>query len=69
MERVDEAAPILYGLLPAQGMRRLAEREEVAGVSLYEVAAELDLTNSIGIANSDDAESSGATGSAANVAV
>lgn len=68
-ERVDEAAPILYGSLPADQVSRLAEREEVAGVFLYETSGEVDLTNSIGIANSDDAQSSGVTGQGVNVAV
>ena len=69
MERVDEAAPILYGSLPAEQISRLAERDEVAGIFLYETMGELDLINSIGIANSDDAQSSGVTGKAVNVAV
>jgi hypothetical protein len=69
MERVDEAAPILYGSLPAEQISLLAERDEVAGVFLYETMGELDLTNSIGIANSDDAQSSGVTGNGVNVAV
>ncbi|MFI5893758.1 S8 family serine peptidase [Actinoplanes sp. NPDC051513] len=65
----DEAAPVVYGRMPAGLIAELAARDDVAAVFLHEPEGELDLTNSLAIANADDAHTAGATGKGVNVAV
>ena len=68
-ERVDRAAPIVYGTVPASMVRELAAAESAAAVFLHEREGFTDLGNSIAIANSDDAHSAGFRGNGINVAV
>ncbi|MFH8249088.1 S8 family serine peptidase [Microbacterium sp. B2969] len=68
-ERVDQAAPVVYGRLPADAVRKLAEHELVAGVFRYDREGFDDLGDSIAVHNSDDAHTAGFTGSGVNVAV
>ncbi|MBM7805029.1 hypothetical protein JOD57_000866 [Geodermatophilus bullaregiensis] len=68
-ERIDDAAPVLFGWLPASRVAALADRPEVAAVFLHEVEGIEDLADSIAIANADDAHAAGATGRGVNVAV
>jgi Subtilase family len=69
VDRIDTAAPVVYALATAEDVRRLAEHPDVAAVFLYERTGTVDLSNSIGIANSDDAHTAGFTGKGVNVAV
>ena len=69
VQRVDEAAPVVYGRMPTDAVRKLAERDEVAAMFLLETEGLEDLTDSIAVANADDAHSAGFTGSGVNVAV
>ncbi len=69
VRRVDPAAPVVYGVMPAETVRELAENELVAAVFGYDPTGEVDLGNSIAVANSDDAHTSGFTGSGVRVAV
>ena len=69
IDRIDTAAPVVYGRIPADGVRRLAEHELVAGVFLHDREGELDLGDSIAVHNSDDAHAAGFTGKGVNVAV
>jgi hypothetical protein len=69
LETVDEAAPIVYGRIPARRVADLAARDEVAALFLYEPEGIEDLAHSIAIANADDAHAAGATGKRVNVAV
>lgn len=66
---VDKAAPVVYGRMAADGVRRLAEHELVAGIFLHDREGVLDLGDSIAVHNSDDAHTAGFTGSGVNVAV
>jgi hypothetical protein len=68
-ERVDSAAPVVYGKISADAVRRLAEHELVAGIFLYEHEGVDDLDESIAIHNSDDAHAAGFTGRGVAVAV
>jgi len=67
--RVDAAAPVIFAELERQEIRRLAASDEVSAVFLYEREGFDDLSNSIAIAQSDDAHDLGYTGSGVNVAV
>ena len=67
--RVDDAAPVVFARLPKRAIQRLAAREEVAAVFLYDPEGIEDLTNSIAIANSDDVHTAGTKGSGVKVAV
>ncbi|MBA3626017.1 MAG: S8 family serine peptidase, partial [Methylibium sp.] len=67
--RLDPAAPLLYGRLPAGQVAELAAAPKVAAVFLHETEGFDDLGNSIAIANSDDAHADGFTGAGVNVAV
>lgn len=69
VERVDEAAPLLVGRIPAGRIAELAKSAEVAGVFLYQTEGIEDLADSIAIANADDAHAAGFTGAGINVAV
>ncbi|GAA1973834.1 S8 family serine peptidase [Microbacterium pumilum] len=68
-ERIDPAAPVVYGRIPADAIRKLAEHELVAGVFLHDREGVLDLNDSIAVHNSDDAHSAGFTGAGVDVAV
>lgn len=67
--RADEAAPVVFARLRKADVAKLAEREEVAAVFLYDPEGIDDLGNSIAIANSDDVHAAGQTGAGINVAV
>ena len=68
-KQVDKAAPIVYGSVPAGAVMELARREDVAGIFLHEREGFVDLTDSIAIANTDDAHTAGFSGAGVNVAV
>ena len=68
--RPDPHAPVVYAELPAESIRRLQERKEIAALFLHETEGEVDLSNSMAIAQSDTVQSSlSLTGSGVNVAV
>ena len=69
VERVDELAPVVVARVAADDIPALARRDDVAGVFLYDPTGEVDLSDSIAIANSDDAHALGFTGRGINVAV
>lgn len=69
LRRVDPAAPLLYGRMPAARVAELAAAPQVAAVFLHETEGFDDLGTSIAIANSDDVHASGITGAGVNVAV
>lgn len=67
--RADDAAPVVFARLPKQAIQRLAKREEVAAIFLYDPTGIDDLQDSIAVANSDDVHSAGPKGSGVKVAV
>ena len=68
--RPDPHVPVVYAELPAASIRRLQERKEIAAVFLHETEGELDLTDSMAIAQSDTVQSSlSIDGTGVNVAV
>ena len=68
--RPDPDAPVVFAELPVDGIRKLQKREEVAALFLYEEKGEVDLSNSMAIAQSDTVHSSlSITGRGVNVAV
>lgn len=67
--RIDGAAPVIFAELDRQTIRRLAEAQEVSMIFLYDREGVEDLSNSIAIAESDDAHALGYTGSGVKVAV
>ncbi|HEU4439370.1 MAG TPA: S8 family serine peptidase, partial [Methylomirabilota bacterium] len=67
--RIDEAAPVIFAELDRDAIRRLAAADEVSMVFLYDPRGIDDLTDSIAIAQSDDAHTLGYTGSGVRVAV
>ena len=68
--RPDPHAPVVYAELPAENIRRLQERKEITALFLHETEGEVDLSNSMAIAQSDTVQSSlSLTGSGVNVAV
>ncbi|MGW5365979.1 S8 family serine peptidase [Actinopolymorpha pittospori] len=69
IQRVDEHAPVIYGVMRSSAVRELADHDAVAAVFLHSEEGILDLTDSIAIANSDDAHSAGFDGTGVNVAV
>jgi len=69
VESVDEHAPVMYGVLRSDAVRRLADHDAVAAVFLRSEEGIPDLDDSIAIANSDDAHSIGLGGNGVNVAV
>lgn len=69
VERLDEHAPVMYGVMKSGAVRELAAHEAVAAVFLHRKEGVLDLSDSIAIANSDDAHSAGFDGTGVNVAV
>ena len=56
--RPDPDAPVVFAELPAKGIRRLEERDEIAAIFLHEPEGEVDLSNSMAIAQSDIVHSS-----------
>ncbi|BDV31893.1 S8 family serine peptidase [Microbacterium terricola] len=68
-ERIDQAAPVVYGRMPAEAVRKLAEHDLVAGVFRHDREGIDDLNDSIAIHNSDDAHTAGFTGAGVDVAV
>ena len=56
--RPDPDAPVVFAELPVDGIRKLQKREEVAALFLYEEKGEVDLSNSMAIAQSDTVHSS-----------
>lgn len=70
IKRVDEHAPVIYGVAGPGAVRELADHDAVEMVFLHsEEEGVLDLNDSIAIANSDDAHSLGFDGTGVNVAV
>ena len=68
--RPDPDAPVVFAELPAEGIRRLEGRDEIAAIFLHEPEGEVDLSSSMAIAQSDTVHSSlSITGSGVNVAV
>jgi hypothetical protein len=68
--RPDPDVPVVYAEMPARNIRPLEKRDEVAGLFLHETEGELDLTNSMAIAQSDKVQSNlSITGKGVNVAV
>ena len=67
--RVDEHAPVMYGVASAGVVREVAGHEAVEAVFLHSREAIPDLGDSIAIANSDDAHALGFDGTGVNVAV
>ena len=69
VRRVDPSAPVVYATIAAEAIPKLAARRDVAMVFAHDTEGILDLSNSIAIANSDDAHTAGFTGRGVNVAV
>lgn len=69
VDRIDQAAPVVYGRIPAEAVPKLAEHELVAGVFRHDRDGVDDLDDSIAVHNSDDAHAAGFTGSGVDVAV
>lgn len=67
--RVDQAAPVIFAELDRKTIRSLADVPEVSMIFLYDKEGVEDLTDSIAIAQSDDAHDLGYTGSGVKVAV
>lgn len=67
--QVDGAAPLATMRVPASALRKLAARDEVAGLFLHEEEGIEDLNDSIDIARSDVVHAAGETGSGVRVAV
>ncbi len=69
IKRIDEHAPVMYGVATPGVVHELAQHESVAMVFLHGKEGIEDLNDSIAIANSDDAHSLGFDGTGINVAV
>jgi hypothetical protein len=69
VQSVDEHAPVMYGVMRSDAVRRLADHDAVAAIFLRSDEGIVDLNDSIAIANSDDAHSIGFDGTGVNVAV
>jgi Subtilase family len=67
--RMDEHAPVVFARLRADAVRKLAERDDVAALFLYDPKGIDDLQDSIDVANSDDVHSAGDEGSGVRVGV
>ena len=68
--RLDPHVPVVYAELSADGVRNLVKRNEVGVVFFHDRKGELDLANSMKIAQSDTVQSSlGLTGKGVNAAV
>ncbi|MGH2805837.1 MAG: S8 family serine peptidase, partial [Actinomycetota bacterium] len=66
---MDEHAPVVYARMPADAVRKVAQRDEVARLFLHEVDGIEDLGDSIAVANSDDVHTLSVTGEGVRVAV
>jgi len=69
IERIDSAAPVVFGTIAANRVAELAASTEVAAIFLHQTEGIDDLGTSIAIANADDAHTAGFTGTGINVAV
>jgi hypothetical protein len=68
--RPDPYVPVVFARLPPSALEALQRRKEVAAIFLHETRGELDLTNSMAIAQSTQVQSTlGFTGKGVNVAV
>ena len=68
--RTDPRVPVVFARVPARALEALQKRKEVVAIFLHETKGELDLTNSMAIAQSTQVQSSlGLTGKGVNVAV
>ena len=67
--RADDAAPVVTIQATASAVRKLADRDDVAGLFLHEVEGIEDLNDSIDIAGSDVVHTAGQTASGVRVAV
>jgi hypothetical protein len=67
--RVDDAAPVVFAEMRRGDIRKLAERDEIAAVFLYDPKGVDDLKDSIAVANSDDVHTAGVKGAGTKVAV
>jgi hypothetical protein len=68
--RPDPHVPVVFARVSARDLEALQKRKEVAAIFLHESKGELDLTNSMAIAQSTQAQSTlGVTGRGINVAV
>jgi hypothetical protein len=66
----DPYVPVVYAKLPARSIQQLQKRNEVAALFLHETKGEVDLSNSMAIAQSDKVQSTlSLTGKGVNVAV
>jgi hypothetical protein len=65
----DEIAPVVYSKLTPASIRKMSKLKQVVAIFRYEEKGEVDLTNSIAIANSDDVHTLGFDGTGVNVAV
>jgi hypothetical protein len=68
--RPDPHVPVVFARVPARALEALQKRKEVAAIFLHETKGELDLTNSMAIAQSTQVQSTlSITGKGVNVAV
>jgi Subtilase family len=68
--QLDPSVPVVYAKLPAKNIQRLEKSDGVAAIFLHETKGEVDLSNSMAIAQSDKVQSTlGFTGKGVNVAV
>jgi hypothetical protein len=68
--RPDPHVPVVFARIPARALDALQKRKEVAAIFLHETEGEVDLTNSMAIAQSTQVQSTlGLTGKGVNVAV
>ncbi|MGH2817690.1 MAG: S8 family serine peptidase [Actinomycetota bacterium] len=67
--RMDDHAPVVFARIRNDAVRKLAQRDDVQGLFLYDPKGIDDLQSSIDVANSDDVHSAGAEGSGVRVAV
>ncbi|HEX8160335.1 MAG TPA: S8 family serine peptidase [Pyrinomonadaceae bacterium] len=67
--RVDQSAPVVFAELGPEAIRRLAAAPEVSMIFLYRKEGIVDLSDSIAIAQSDEAHGLGYNGSGVKVAV
>jgi hypothetical protein len=67
--RIDELAPVVFARLQKDAIRKLTERDEIAGVFFYDPKGIEDLEDSIDVANSDDVHAAGIEGAGVKVAV
>jgi len=66
----DPSVPVVYAKLPARSIQQLGKSNDVAALFLHETKGEVDLSNSMAIAQSDKVQSTlSLTGKGVNVAV